>query len=165
MAATYKFQCPGCKRSFKANKDLSGRLKRCSDCRGTFTITRLSAAKGSAPAEPVVVHDPELPIDQVFNALAEWRKSVPSLPGAFAREVTFGRFDAAYRVTLEATIDADGRRSKERAQRDTTELPDGLGDRRAAKKVVDLGFEHTSQLGRLLEGKPAAVLETAERLA
>ncbi|HEX7901295.1 MAG TPA: hypothetical protein VF950_26285, partial [Planctomycetota bacterium] len=162
MGASYKFQCPGCKRSFKANKDLSGRLKRCSDCRGTFTITRLSAAKG---AEPVVAHDPELPIDQVFNALAEWRKAVPSLPGAFAREVTFGRFDPVYHVVLEASIEAGGRRSKERAQRTTAEMPGPVGDRRASKKVVDLGFEHTSQLAKLLEGKPAVVVETAERLA
>jgi hypothetical protein len=165
MAATYKFQCPGCKRSFKANKDLSGRLKRCSDCRGTFTITRLSAAKGTSPAEPVVVHDPELPIDQVFNAMADWRKSAPSLPGSFAREVTFGRFLAAYRVSLDITVEADGRRSKQRSHRDTAELPDALGERHAPKKVVDLGFEHTSQLGEMLEDKPEAVIEAAQRLA
>ena len=165
MATTYKFQCPECKRSFKSNKDLSGRLKRCSACRGTFTITRLSAAKGSAPAEPVVVHDPELPIDQVFNALAEWRKSVPSLPGAFAREVTFGRFDPAYRLTLDVTVEAGGRRSKERAHRDTADLPGALSERHAPKKVVDLAFEHTSQLGSLLDDKPESVIQAAERLA
>jgi len=43
---------------------------------------------------------------KVFNALHDWQQTVPSLPGSFAREITFGHFDPAYRVTLEVTIDA-----------------------------------------------------------
>jgi len=170
MGEIYKFQCPGCRRTFKANKDLGGRLKRCGQCRETFTIKRHAPApKGTraAPPEPLVVHDPELPIDQVFNALHGWQQAVRSLPGSFAREVTFGHFDPTYRITLDVTVEADGRQTSDRARRETADLPAELGDeaRQAARKVVDLAFEHTSQLASLLADKPAVVREAAERLA
>src|SRR6185436_11929481 len=170
MGESFKFQCPQCGRSYKANKDLGGRLKRCGKCRGTFTIRRTAAVKRGAPAaapEPVVLHDPELPIDQVFNALHDWQASVPSLPGSFAREITFGKFDPAYRVTLEATIEADGRRSRQSAHRETIAVPPELGAdiRKGARKVVDLSFDHTSELAKMLADKPASVLGAAEGLA
>jgi len=171
MGESFKFQCPQCGRSYKANKDLGGRLKRCGKCRGTFTIRRTAAVKRGAPAaaapEAVVLHDPELPIDQVFNALHDWQASVPSLPGSFAREITFGKFDPAYRVTLEATIEADGRRTRQSAHRETVAVPPELGSdvRKGARKVVDLSFEHTSELAKLLADKPPAVLGAAEGLA
>ncbi|HVE40147.1 MAG TPA: hypothetical protein VNM14_09685 [Planctomycetota bacterium] len=165
----YKFQCPQCGRSYKANKDLGGRLKRCGKCRGTFTIKRTAAVKAGAahPPDPVVLHDPELPIDQVFNALHDWQQTVPSLPGSFAREITFGHFDPAYRVTLEVTIDADGRRSKQSAHRETVALPPELGDdvRKGARKVVDLSFEHSADLAKMLADKPPVVRSAAEQLA
>jgi hypothetical protein len=170
MGDSYKFQCPQCGRSYKANKDLGGRLKKCGKCRGTFTIKRTAAVKRGAPPaapEPVVLHDPELPIDQVFNALHEWQASVPSLPGSFAREFTFGKFDPAYRLTLEVTIEADGRRSRQSAHRETVAVPPELGSdvRKGARKVVDLSFEHTSELAKLLADKPPAVRGAAEGLA
>jgi len=170
VGESYKFQCPQCGRSFKANKDLGGRLKKCGKCRGTFTIKRTAPVKRGAPApapEPVVLHDPELPIDQVFNALHEWQSSVSSLPGSFSREITFGKFDPAYRLTLEATIDADGRRSRQSAHRETVAVPPELGSdvRKGGRKVVDLAFEHTSELAKLLADKPPAVLGAAEGLA
>jgi hypothetical protein len=165
----YKFQCPQCGRSYKANKDLGGRLKRCGKCRGTFTIKRTAPVKaGAAHApDPVVLHDPELPIDQVFNALHDWQQAVPSLPGSFAREITFGHFDPAYRVTLEVTIDTDGRRSKQSAHRETVALPPELGGdvRKGARKVVDLSFEHTADLAKMLADKPPVVRGAAEQLA
>jgi hypothetical protein len=170
MGESFKFQCPQCGRSFKSNKDLGGRLKRCGQCRGTFTIKRTAAVKKGAPAaapEAVVLHDPELPIDQVFNALHEWQGSVSSLPGTFAREITFGHFDPAYRLTLEVTIDANGRRTKDSAHRETIALPPELGSdiRKASRKVVDLTFEHTSDLPKLLADKPPVVKSAAEQLA
>jgi hypothetical protein len=170
MGESYKFQCPQCGRSFKANKDLGGRLKRCGQCRGTFTIKRHAPAKHGAPAaapEPVILHDPELPIDQVFTALHDWQGTVPSLPGSFAREITFGHFDPAYRLTLEVTLDADGRKTKQSAHRETIAVPPELGTdvRKAARKVVDLSFEHTADLAKLLADKPAAVRSAAEQLA
>lgn len=169
MGESYKFQCPQCGRNFKANKDLGGRLKRCGQCRGTFTIRRTAPVKKGAPPapEPVVLHDPELPIDQVFNALHEWQGSVPSLPGSFGREITFGQFDPAYRLTLEVTIEAGGRRTKQSAHRETIALPPELGGeaRKAARKVVDLTFEHTADLPKLLADKPAAVKSAADHLA
>ena len=170
MGESYKFQCPQCGRSFKANKDLGGRLKKCGKCRGTFTIKRTAAVNRGAPPsapDPVVLHDPELPIDQVFSALHDWQSTVPSLPGSFAREITFGKFDPAYRLTLEVTIDADGRRSRQSAHRETVALPPELGAdvRRGARKVVDLSFEHTSDLAKLLADKPDAVRGAAEGLA
>jgi len=166
----YKFQCPGCGRTYKANKDLGGRLKRCGKCRGTFTIKRHAPPKTGAVAhapELVVLHDPELPIDQVFNALHDWQQTVKSLPGTFAREITFGHFDPAYRVTLEVTVDADGRRSKQAAHRETVALPPELGTdvRKASRKVVDLSFEHTADLAKMLADKPAVVRAAAEQLA
>lgn len=171
MGESYKFQCPQCGRSFKANKDLGGRLKRCGQCRGTFTIKRTAAVKKGAPAaaapEPVILHDPELPIDQVFNALQEWQGSVGSLPGTFSREITFGQFDPAYRITLEVTLEAGGRRTKESAHRETIALPPELGSdiRKSARKVVDLTFEHTSDLPKLLADKPSVVRSAADQLA
>jgi len=170
MGDAYKFQCPQCGRSYKANKDLAGRLKRCGKCRGTFTIKRLAPVrKGAPPAapEPIILHDPELPIDHVFNALHEWQKTVPSLPSAFGREITFGQFVPAYRLTLDVTIDANGHRSRDSAHRETLALPAEFtaDDRRGAKKVVDLAFEHTSDLAGKLADKPVAVREAAERLA
>src|SRR6185295_6939851 len=166
----FKFQCPQCGRTFKANKDLGGRLKRCGKCRGTFTIKRTAAVKKGAPPpapEPVVLHDPELPIDQVFAALHDWQRSVKALPGAFAREITFGHFDPAYRLTLEVTTEADGRRSKHAAHRETVALPPELGGdvRKNARKVVDLSFDHTADLAKLLHDKPAVVRSAAEHLA
>jgi hypothetical protein len=170
MGESYKFQCPQCGRHYKANKDLGGRLKKCGKCRGTFTIRRTAAVKRGAPApapEPMIAHDPELPIDQVFNALHDWQGSVSSLPGTFAREITFGHFDPAYRLTLEVTIDADGRRTKQAAHRETVALPPELGQdvRKAARKVVDLTFDRTADLPKLLADKPAAVQSAAEHLA
>ena len=165
MGESYSFTCPGCGRAYKANKDLGGRLKRCGKCRGTFTIRRQAPQKRGAPAplpEPVILHDPELPIDQVFNALHDWQKNVRSLPNSFAREITFGSFDPAYRVTLEVTIETDGRRSKQSSSKDTLTLPVETG---AARKVVDLRFEHTSELAKLLADKPEAVRAAAEQLA
>lgn len=166
----YRFQCPRCGRTYKANKDLGGRLKRCGKCRDTFTIKRTSAVRKGAPPpapEPVVLHDPELPVDQVFAALQDWQRSVEALPGSFAREVTFGRFDPAYRLTLEVTTDANGHRSKDSAHRETAALPPELGAdiRKGARKVVDLAFEHTSDLAKLLHDKPAVVRSAAEHLA
>ena len=170
MGDSYKFQCPQCGRSYKANKDLGGRLKKCGKCRGTFTIRRTAAVKKGAPPpapDPVVLHDPELPIDQVFNALHDWQATASSLPGSFAREITFGRFDPAYRLTLEVTIEADGRRTRQNAHRETIALPAELGSdvRKGARKVVDLTFEHTSELAKLLADKPPAVRDAAEHLA
>jgi len=171
VGEAYRFQCPQCGRSYKANKDLAGRLKRCGQCRETFTIRRHAPARrGAAPApppEPELLHDPELPVDQVFNALHDWQKSVPSLPGSFAREVTFGSFDPAYRVTLEVTVEADGRIAGHSEQRLTLATPPevGSGDPGAARKVADLSFQHTSELAAKLADKPQAVRETAERLA
>src|SRR5439155_2045764 len=117
--------------------------------------------------EPVVLHDPELPIDQVFNALHDWQRTVRSLPGSFAREITFGHFDPAYRLTLEVTIEADGHLKKQSAHRETVPLPAELGAdvRKAARKVVDLSFDHTSELAKLLADKPPAVRDAAEHLA
>ena len=163
MAESFRFQCPQCKRPYKANKDLGGRLKRCGQCRHTFTIKGLAAVKAGAPPpkpEPQILHDPELPIDQVFAA-------VHTVPGPFSREAAFGRFDPAYRVTLEVVVEADGRRSPQRDQRETAPLPEALGDpaRLQGRKVVDLRFDHTSELAKLLADKPAAVRELAERLA
>lgn len=162
MSESFKFQCPDCKRSYKSNKDLGGRLKRCGKCRGTFTIKRLPTVKaGAAPArpEPRILHDPDLPIDQVFAALHD-------VPGPFAREATFGSFDPIYRVTLSVGIDVDGRPSKQRAHRESAPVPD-LGEeaRHAAKKVVDLRFDHTSELPKLLADKPKSVRDAAEQLA
>ncbi len=167
MGEDYRFTCPGCGRPYKANKDLSGRLKRCGKCRGTFTIRREAPKKRGGPAplpEPVILHDPELPIDQVFAALQDWQKSARSLPGSFAREITFGSFDPAYRVTLQATIESDGRRSSLSARKETLTLP-AEAAAGAARKVVDLRFEHTSELAKLLADKPAAVRAAAEQLA
>ncbi len=163
MSETFKFQCPECKRTYKANKDLGGRLKRCGQCRGTFTIKRARTVKAGAPPpkpEPEILHDPELPIDQVFAALHD-------VPGPFSREAAFGRFDPAYRITLSVSIEANGRSSREQAQRETAELPPQLGDgaRQAAKKVVDLRFDHTSELAKLLADKPGTVRSAAEHLA
>jgi hypothetical protein len=170
MGEPYRFQCPECGRSYKANKDLGGRLKRCGKCRGTFTIRRHAPSRRGAPAappEPVILHDPELPIDQVFNALHDWQGSVRSLPGSFAREITFGSFDPAYRLTLEVTTEADGRRARQVAHRETVALPPefGAAERDGARKVVDLHFEHTSELAAKLADKPAVVREAAEQLA
>ncbi len=170
MGDAYKFRCPQCGRSYRANKDLAGRLKRCGKCRGTFTIKRHAPAKKGAPPaapDPVILHDPELPIDHVFNALHDWQKTVPSLPGAFSREITFGHFAPAYRLTLEVTIDTNGHRSRNSAHRETLAVPAEFtaDDRRGAKKVVDLAFDHTSELAGKLADKPAAVREAAEQLA
>lgn len=166
----FKFQCPECGRTYKANKDLGGRLKRCGKCRGTFTIKRTAAVKKGAPPpapEPVVLHDPELPIDQVFAALQDWQRTVKALPGSFAREITFGHFDPAYRLTLEVATDTNGHRSKDSAHRETVALPPELGGdvRKGARKVVDLTFEHTSELAKLLHDKPDVVRAAAEHLA
>lgn len=170
MGESYKFQCPECGRSYKSNKDLGGRLKRCGKCRGTFTIKRTAAVKKGAPAaapEAVILHDPELPIDQVFNALHTWQETVGSLPGSFAREITFGHFDPAYRLTLEVTTEANGHRAKNSTHRETVALPPELGSdvRGASRKVVDLSFEHTADLAKLLADKPPAVRSAAEHLA
>jgi hypothetical protein len=167
MDLNFSFQCPECKKTYKSNKDLGGRIKRCADCRGTFTIKRTATVSKGAPPAPEVLMDPELPIDQVFTALHEWQKAVPSLPGSFAREITFGHFDPVYRVTLEVVTDTDGRQEKHRARRETSETPAVLGDeaRNAARKVVDLKFEHTSDLAVKLADKPPIVREAAERLA
>jgi predicted RNA-binding Zn-ribbon protein involved in translation (DUF1610 family) len=170
MGESYKFRCPQCGRNFKANKDLGGRLKRCGQCRGTFTIKRHAPAKHGAPAaapEPVILHDPELPIDQVFNALHDWQGTVRSLPGSFAREITFGQFDPAYRLTLEVTLDANGRKTKQSAHRETIALPPELGSdvRKSARRVVDLSFERTADLPKLLADKPVSVRTAAEQLA
>src|SRR4030095_14303943 len=114
MGDSFKFQCPKCGRGYKANKDLSGRIKKCGKCRTTFTIHRAAVKRGAAPPPPPkFALDPGLPIDQVFAARHDWQGSVSTLPSSFAREITFGHFDPAYRLTLEATIDADGRRTKQ----------------------------------------------------
>jgi hypothetical protein len=162
MGQSFKFRCPKCGRGYKANKDLSGRLKKCGKCRGTFTIEHTA----TAPV-PKISLDPGLPIDQVFTALHDWQESVPSLPGAFAREITFGHFEPSYRLTLEATIDAGGRRTKQAAHQETVAIPPELGQdvRKAARKVVELAFEHTADLPKLLADKPAAVKSAADQLA
>ena len=162
MGQSFKFRCPKCGRGYKSNKDLSGRLKKCGKCRATFTIHRIA----TAPI-PKLSLDPGLPIDQVFNALHDWQESVSSLPGSFSREITFGTFEPAYRLTLEATISAGGRQTKESAHRETVALPPELGQdiRKGARKVVDLTFEHTADLPKLLADKPAVVKDAAEHLA
>src|SRR5439155_466805 len=78
-----------------------------------------------------------------------------------------GHFDPAYRLTLEVTIETDGHRKKESAHRETVPLPAELGAdvRKAARKVVDLSFDHTSELAKLLADKPPAVRDAAEHLA
>ena len=67
----------------------------------------------------------------------------------------------------EATIEADAKRSKHSAQHETVPLPTELGPdiRKGARKVVDLTFEHTADLPKLLADKPAPVKSAAEQLA
>ncbi|MGH2628843.1 MAG: hypothetical protein ACRDHY_19570, partial [Anaerolineales bacterium] len=110
----FRFRCPACGRKYKSNKDLTGRLKRCGQCRKTFVITEAATTKkGAPPPRPAhetirIAHDPELPADEAFTALAEWQRRASSLPGRFARDVTFGRFEPVYRLTLETVADEHG---------------------------------------------------------
>jgi hypothetical protein len=168
---SYRFQCPSCGRKYKANKDLEGRLKRCGRCRRGFTI-QTAAVKLQAPSpsrEPETVFrvaDPEIPIDEVFSALAEWQKRVRSLPRSFGREVTFGQFEPAYRVTLEAALEEGVRRLKRRAERETLAIPEPLAAeaRGNPKPVADLPFHHSGPLLERLPAKYPAIRRAAEDL-
>jgi hypothetical protein len=167
MSEPYRFQCPSCGRKFKSNKDLGGRLKRCGECRGTFRITRAAPTQKAPPPPAHVQADPELAVDEVFAALAEWQRHTPSLPGSFSREVTFGHFDPTYRVTLEVTVEDRGHRTKTRAHRESAPLtPEVLeAAKRSAREVVDLSFERSVELKDRLAAKPPEVLAAAEQLA
>lgn len=169
---SFRFECPSCRRKYKANKDLDGRIKRCGSCHRTFTIgpaapaapVRGKAASSAEPATVLRAPDPEIPIDEVFSALAEWQKRVGSLPGAFAREVTFGHFEPAYRVTLEAVIEERGHRAKRRAERETPAVPAPLADARAARPIADLPFEHSAAVMERLPAKHPEIRRAAEEL-
>jgi len=162
MSDTFRFNCPKCRRKYKANKDLSGRLKRCGECRHSFTI-EATAADGTTIRRAHTAPDPELSIDEVFAALHEWQKQARSLPGAFAREVTFGHFEPAYRVTLEMTADERGHRVKTQARLETAGLPEGLPPG-AARPVADLPFEHSADVLERLPAKHASLRHAAEQL-
>ena len=120
MSENFRFHCPKCGRKYKANKDLSGRLKRCGECRHTFSIAA-TRSDGTVVRHAHLEPDPELSIDEVFSALHEWQRHARSLPGAFAREVTFGHFEPAYRVMLEMTVEERGHRVKQKAEKERDE--------------------------------------------
>src|SRR5262245_49755491 len=128
----FRFRCPSCGRKYKSNKDLTGRLKRCGQCRKTFVIAEATvpAKKGAPPPPPRpahetirIAHDPELPADEAFAALAEWQRRASSLPGTFSRDVTFGHFETVYRLTLESVADERGRKTRSVTHRETASVP------------------------------------------
>ncbi len=162
MSTSFRFNCPKCRRKYKANKDLSGRLKRCGECRHSFTIDA-TASDGTTIRRAHTAPDPELSIDEVFAALHEWQRHARSLPGAFAREVTFGHFEPAYRLTLEMTADEHGHRVKHKAQLATAGLPAEVAPG-AARPVADLPFEHSADVLERLPAKHPALRHAAEQL-
>lgn len=179
MSQTFRFRCPKCARPYKANKDLGGRLKRCGKCHTNFMITEWVPPRKGAPAPAPAPFDPaqgkpparlapnpELAVDEVFAALADWQRRTPALPGSFAREVTFGHFEPTYRLTLEMTYDDHGRKTRSKAQRETAAIPPALAEeaRRASKPVADIPFEHSGDALERLGGKGPELRRAAEQL-
>jgi hypothetical protein len=165
MSENYRFNCPKCGRKYKANKDLSGRHKKCGKCRHTFSIAA-TAKDGTVVRHAHTAPDPELSIDDVFSALHEWQRHARSLPGAFAREVTFGHFEPAYRVTLETTVEEQGRRVKRASHKESATLPPELADdaRRSARVIADLPFAHSAEALERVPVKPLELRRAAEEL-
>lgn len=165
MSEDFKFHCPKCGRKYKSNKDLSGRLKRCGKCRHSFPIAA-TAADGTVIRKRHLEPDPELSIDEVFAALHEWQRHARSLPGAFAREVTFGRFEPAYRLTLEMTFDEQGRHVRHTTHRETAGVPQELSGeaRSGARTIAELPFEHSNDVLSQLPGKHPELRQAAEAI-
>jgi hypothetical protein len=168
----FRFRCPSCGRKYKSNKDLTGRLKRCGQCRKTFVIAEAAATSKGAPPPPPrpphetvrITHDPELPADEAFTALAEWQRRARALPGSFARDVTFGHFEPVFRLTLESAVEEHGRRARTVTHRETAVLPPGLAEeaRRGTRPFIDLTFERSAEVLDKLAAKAPAVRPAAE---
>ncbi len=163
MNQNFKFECPKCGFASTANKDLSGRLKKCGKCGHTYTIAAM-AADGTIlrRAEP----DPELAIDQVFSALHAWEKHTPSLAGAFGRDVSFGHFEPAYRVTLKISVEENGQKVRHDKVKETLTLPPALAEAagKSARTVADIQFESPDEVVPKLPGKDPGLRRAAQEL-
>jgi hypothetical protein len=163
VADRFLFRCPGCRRKFKANKDLTGRLKRCGRCGSAFIVraaTQPSAAVAPAPAvTETSKEETPFPVDEVPEAVEECRRSMPGLLRSFGDEATYHSFEPVYRVTLEYP---DGSRFR----RDAGPSPPASVAEPAApaRTVRDLRFTSAAEALRHLEEGNRAIHKAAHGL-
>lgn len=92
----FTFSCPACGTLGRANKDVSGRERKCGKCAQSYTI---AAKLAVADRDTIDYRTPD--DDEIYQALQAWRTGRHFVPELFVKDASLGALSRTLRLTLE----------------------------------------------------------------